>query len=84
MLAASIDVDDERHGTFNDAGVNVIRTIGGRGLRVLGARTLSGDPDWRFVPVRRLMAMIEKALEIALQWAVFEPNGHLHTGAGDA
>lgn len=75
VLAASIDVDDERHGAFNDAGVNVIRTIGGRGLRVLGARTLSGDPDWRYVPVRRLMAMIEKALEIALQWVVFEPNG---------
>lgn len=74
-LSASIDVDDERHGIFNDAGVNVLRTIGGRGLRALGARTMSDDPDWRYVPVRRLMAMIEKALEIALQWVVFEPNG---------
>ena len=38
---------------------------------------MSSDPDWRFVNVRRLMSMIEKALGIALQWAVFEPNGFL-------
>jgi phage tail sheath protein FI len=74
-LAASADIDDVRHGILNDAGVNAIRSIGGRGLRVLGARTMCSDPDWRFVNVRRLMAMIEKALEVALQWAAFEPNG---------
>jgi hypothetical protein len=76
-LRASADVDEERHGVLNDAGVNAIRTVGGRGLRVQGARTVCSDPDWRYVPVRRLMSMIEKALEIALQWAVFEPNGVL-------
>ena len=27
-----------------------------------------------FVNVRRLMCMIEQALEVALQWVVFEPN----------
>ena len=57
--------------------------VGGRGLRVLGARTACSDPDWRFVNVRRLMAMVEKALEVALQWAMFEPNGVLHTGSRD-
>jgi phage tail sheath protein FI len=76
-LRASIDVDAERHGTLNEGGVNAIRTVNGRGLRLLGARTVCSDPDWRYVPVRRLMAMIEKALEIALQWVVFEPNGVL-------
>jgi hypothetical protein len=76
-LRASADIDEERHGVLNDAGVNAIRTIGGRGLRVMGARTVCSDPDWLFVPVRRLLAMIEKALEIALQWAVFEPNNVL-------
>lgn len=45
-----------------------------RGIRLYGARTLSSDPSWLFVNVRRLVSMIEHALEISLQWAVFEPN----------
>jgi Bacteriophage tail sheath protein len=76
-LAASADIDATRHGLLNDAGINAIRSVGSRGLRILGARTVCSDPDWRFVPVRRLMAMIEKALDVSLQWAVFEPNGVL-------
>src|SRR5262249_2260940 len=51
-----------------------IRTLVGRGLRIFGARTTSSDPDWRFVNVRRLLMMIEKAIDVATQWAVFEPN----------
>ncbi|MFC6705791.1 phage tail sheath family protein [Flexivirga alba] len=73
-LAASVAIDETGHGVLNDAGVNAIRTIGNRGLRAMGARTVSSDPDWRFVNVRRLMSMVEKALDIALQWVVFEPN----------
>lgn len=76
-LGPSVAVDDARHAVLNRAGVNVARSVGGRGLRLLGARTMSADPDWVFVNVRRLMSMIEKALGIALQWAVFEPNGFL-------
>lgn len=76
-LGPSAVVSEGQHGVLNQAGINVARTIGSRGLRLLGARTLSSDPDWRYVNVRRLMAMIEKALGIGLQWAVFEPNGFL-------
>ena len=72
----SADVDDERHGELNTLGVNVVRTQPGLGLRVLGARTVSSDPTWRFVNVRRLMMMIMKAINVALQWAVFEPNDY--------
>lgn len=68
------EVSANEQGALNAAGVNCIRTLSGRGLFVYGARTLSSDPDWRFVNVRRLMMMIEEALETALQWAVFEPN----------
>ncbi len=70
----SMPIDDARHGVLNTMGVNVLRADPGRGLRVLGARTLSSDPDWRFVNVRRLMCMIEKAIEVSIQWAVFEPG----------
>lgn len=64
---------DAAHGELNDGGVNVIRTAGAR-IRVLGARTLSGDADWRYVNVRRLLSMIEESIEESAAWAVFEPS----------
>jgi hypothetical protein len=70
----SAAVDDERHGELNSLGVNVVRVDPGRGLRVMGARTMSSDPTWRFINVRRLVLMIMKAIDVATQWAVFEPN----------
>ncbi len=70
----TLAIDEERHGLLNSLHVNVIRPQPGRGLRLLGARTLSSDTDWRFVNVRRLLSMIGKALETSIQWALFEPN----------
>jgi phage tail sheath protein FI len=61
---------------FNEAGINLIRDFRAqrRGIRVWGARTRSADPEWRYIPVRRLTIMIEQSLARGLQWAVFEPN----------
>jgi uncharacterized protein len=70
-------IGNELHALFNTAGINVLRTLPGRRIRILGARTVSSDPDWRFVNVRRLLMMVERAIYIALQWAAFEPNGEL-------
>lgn len=67
-------LDDTPHGILNEEGINLIRVYPGRGIRIFGARTVSSDPDWRYLNVRRLMMMIEKSLGIASQWAVFEPN----------
>lgn len=67
-------VDDVTHGLLNDADVNAIRPYPGRGVRVAGARTLSSDPEWRYVNVRRLVTMIEEAIDEETQWTVFEPN----------
>jgi len=67
-------VDDVRHGILNSRGINAIRTLPGRGIRIMGARTVSSDTTLRFVNVRRLLMMIEKALLLSTQWAVFEPN----------
>jgi phage tail sheath protein FI len=69
-----VDVDAGTQGVLNPMSVNCLRTFPGRGLRVYGARTVSSDPAWIYVNVKRLMMMMEKSLEIALQWAVFEPN----------
>ena len=68
------EVTPEMQGFLNPISVNCIRSFSGRGIRVYGARTLSSDATWLFVPVRRLMSMIEHALEISMQWVVFEPN----------
>ena len=39
-----------------------------------GARTLSSDPAWRYINVRRLFNFVEKSIERGTQWVVFEPN----------
>jgi hypothetical protein len=67
-------INDADHGELNDDNVNAIRVVPGRGVRVLGARTLWRNILLRYVNVRRLLSMIEKALEQSLNWTVFEPN----------
>jgi phage tail sheath protein FI len=70
-----VTVDDIDHGALNDGGVNVIRSYRGRGVRVAGARTLTEPAsEWRYVNVRRLLIMIEEAIDEQTQWTVFEPN----------
>ena len=47
---------------LNPVGVNCIRAFPGRGIRVWGARTLSSDPAWRYVNVRRLFNYVESSI----------------------
>ena len=74
--APSQPVDAATHGLLNSNGIDVIRVEPGRGLRILGARTLSSDPDGRYVPVRRVLMLILRSVDRGLQWAAFEPNDH--------
>lgn len=78
LLAQAQDVtrpvNDILHGLLNEAAVNALRVYPGRGLRVAGERTLSSDPLWRYVNVRRLLIMIERSIDVGTQWIVFEPN----------
>lgn len=59
---------------LNPKGINCIREFKNRGIRVWGARTISSDPEWRYVNVRRLFNMVEHSIENGTQWVVFEPN----------
>jgi len=59
---------------LNPNGVNCIRAFPGMGIRVWGARTLSNNPAWRYVNVRRLFNFVEKSIERGTMWVVFEPN----------
>jgi uncharacterized protein len=70
----TVQVNDGMHAILNPLGINAIRSLGGRGIRIFGARMTSSDPDWKYVNVRRLLMMIEKSIDLATQWAVFEPN----------
>jgi phage tail sheath protein FI len=73
-LGLEVVVTKGEHDLLNPKGINVIRTFPGRGIRVWGARTLTSDPAWRYVSVRRLFSMIENSIENGTQWVVFEPN----------
>jgi phage tail sheath protein FI len=59
---------------LNPIGVNCVRAFAGRGIRIWGARTLSSDPAWRYLNVRRLFNYLEESILIGTQWVVFEPN----------
>jgi phage tail sheath protein FI len=61
---------------LNPIGINCIRSFPNRGIRIWGARTLvePEKTEWRYISVRRLMSYIEKSIELATQWVVFEPN----------
>lgn len=68
-------IDKTEHGLLNDNNVNALRIMPGRGVRLMGARTLwSKNILLRYVNVRRLLSTIERALEQSLNWTVFEPN----------
>ena len=60
---------------LNPEGVNCFRFFEGRGNRLWGARTISSDPEWKYVNLRRYFAYLERSVDKGTQWAVFEPNG---------
>jgi len=69
-LLERTDQDD-----LNPAGVNALRRFDAPAIELWGARTLSSDPLFRYVNVRRLVIAIKKAINRTLLWTVFEPNG---------
>jgi phage tail sheath protein FI len=73
-LGLGYEITHGEQGRLNQNGVNCIRSFPGRGIRVWGARTISSDPAWRYLNVRRLFNYIEKSIDRGTQWVVFEPN----------
>jgi phage tail sheath protein FI len=69
------NINKGRQDVLNPEGINALRFFEGRGNRVWGARTMSSDPEWKYVNVRRLFIYIEHSIDKGTQWAVFEPNG---------
>ncbi len=66
-------VEPADHAQLHGAGINVfVREPDGFLLST--ARTLSGDPHYRQLSVRRVVTMIARTLEQQTQWMVFEPH----------
>jgi phage tail sheath protein FI len=78
VIRGAVDIETRitksEHDLLNPIGVNCIRAFPGRGIRVWGARTLSSDPAWRYINVRRLFNYVEASILGGTQWVVFEPN----------
>src|SRR4051794_34994726 len=57
-----------------ELGVNCLRSLPGRGIRVWGARTLSDDTAWQQVSARRVFHGASRWIERFLSELVHEPN----------
>jgi phage tail sheath protein FI len=70
------NLTDAQHGDLNQDpyNVNVIRQFKNAGRVIWGARTISSDAEYRYVPVRRMAIMLRVSLYRGTQWVVFEPN----------
>jgi uncharacterized protein len=69
-------VTDGDQDALNPIGVNCVRQFPSAGIVVWGARTLStqSNPEYRYVPVRRMAMFLKTSLYRGTQWVVFEPN----------
>jgi phage tail sheath protein FI len=74
-LGFAQDINRFQQELLNPEGINCLRSFPGRGHRVWGGRTLSSDPEWKYVNVRRYFLYLERSIEKSTQWVVFEPNG---------
>jgi phage tail sheath protein FI len=74
-LGFELNLNKSQQDVLNPEGVNCFRFFEGRGNRLWGARTISSDPEWKYVNLRRYFAYVERSIDIGTQWAVFEPNG---------
>jgi len=69
------DINRFQQELLNPNGINCLRSFPGRGHRVWGGRTMSSDPEWIYINVRRYFLYLERSIEKSTQWVVFEPNG---------
>lgn len=73
-LDLEMHITNAQQAILNPLGINCLRTFPGRGIRVWGARTLSPDPLWCFINVRRLILTVSRSVDQLASAAVFEPN----------
>jgi hypothetical protein len=70
-----LSITQAQQDVLNPEGINCFRSFPGRGNLLWGARTVSSDPEWKYVNLRRYLAYLEQSIDRGTQWAVFEHNG---------
>jgi hypothetical protein len=73
-VGLAVNFTDVQQGNLNPINVNVIRQFAASGIVLWGARTITSDPEWTYIPVRRTAIMLRVSIYRGIQWAVFEPN----------
>lgn len=73
-LGVDKPITDSLQDVVYPEGLNVIRSRIHFGICIWGCRTLSYDPNWEHIPVRRLFNYVEKSLVEGLQQFVFDVN----------
>jgi phage tail sheath protein FI len=74
VVELQFPISKAKQDILNPRGINCIRVFPGRGIRIWGARTISSDPIWKYINVRRLFLYIGESIEQGTQWVVFEPS----------
>ncbi|MGB7922510.1 MAG: phage tail sheath subtilisin-like domain-containing protein [Pyrinomonadaceae bacterium] len=74
LVRRAIRIDNSVQDQLNPEGINCLRAFPGRGIRVWGARTISREPDWRYINVRRVFLTLYRWIELNMAWANFEPH----------
>ena len=65
---------DSEMGDLNSRNINVIRSVVGAGICVMGGRTRKTYGADRYISARRTLISIKESLRQSTQWAVFENN----------
>jgi phage tail sheath protein FI len=73
-VGLAVSFTDVQQGNLNPLNINCLRQFAAAGIVSWGARTLTADPEWTYVPVRRTAILLRVSIYRGIQWAVFEPN----------
>jgi hypothetical protein len=73
-VGLKVQFTDVQQGNLNPISINVIRQFAASGIVLWGARTITADPEWTYIPVRRMAIFLRVSIYRGIQWAVFEPN----------
>jgi phage tail sheath protein FI len=73
VLNTTYALSDGIQAGLNPKNVNCIRVFSGAPT-IWGARTVSLDPQFQYVNVRRFLIFLRKSILYGVRWAAFEPN----------